>query len=303
MIPALWFDAIPTYLWQVFLHSLVAAIVFVLWSRAVPIPSGKCRRQLLLGVLMLPLLTAAVPGRSGLQWRADWAWVDGLRVLALPILGGLHVHHLVVLGAILTAVATLAQELAPVLHRPRRSAQPAPPALIDAARRLPGWSRCEVWVVENPHLVLASGGWPWRPRLLISPSFLTQLDPEQRAAALRHESSHWAGGRWFKTHALFLLRLIQLHNPVALWCFREYLLEVEVDCDLKAVQGRDSRPLTSTLLIMYEETATSDAASRSALRWRVTVLLGDRPYDDRSLPLLTQAVAAALLVMVLPWLV
>ncbi|MFN7967450.1 MAG: hypothetical protein U0V87_17385 [Acidobacteriota bacterium] len=303
MIPALWSHALAAYLWQVFLHSAVAAVVVLLWSRAVPIPSGRTRRRLLVGVLVIPMLTAAIPGRAALPWRAEWAWLDGARLLALPIVGGVRVHHLVLISAILTVGATLWQEVVPVLHKPRRSEQAAPAALVDAARAQPGWSRCDVTLLDDPHLVLASAGWPWHPRLLISTSFLTQLTSEQRAVALRHESAHWIDGRWAGAHLLFLLRLAQLHNPVALWCFREYLLEVEVDCDRRAVQERDVRPLVSTLLLLYEQTSPRDAASRSALRWRVAVLLGDRPHDDAALPLLSQAVAAALLLMVLPWLV
>jgi len=89
---------------------------------------------------------------------------------------------------------------------------------------------------------------------------------------------------------------------VALWSFREYCLEVEIDCDAEAVAGRDPRLLTRTLLTIYESTDRRDVAARSVLRKRVDVLLdGDR--RDDALPVTTIVVASSILLLVLPWVV
>ena len=58
---------------------------------------------------------------------------------------------------------------------------------------------------------------------------------------LAHEHAHWDGGRWLRSHALFIVRMLQCYHPVALWVFREYCIEVEVGCDAVAVAGRDRK--------------------------------------------------------------
>ena len=64
MIPAYWYSALALYLWQVVLHSTIVAVIGVAWLRRRKLPSGIARRQLLALILVLPLVTAAVPGRG-----------------------------------------------------------------------------------------------------------------------------------------------------------------------------------------------------------------------------------------------
>lgn len=52
------------FLWEVALHSFLAAVVLYAWSRHLELPAGRPKRLLLALVLVLPLATAAVPGLS-----------------------------------------------------------------------------------------------------------------------------------------------------------------------------------------------------------------------------------------------
>ena len=64
MIPAFWSAPLPAFLWQVLLHSAVAGVVLYAWAQRMRVPSGRAKRRLLVVLLILPLLTAAVPGRG-----------------------------------------------------------------------------------------------------------------------------------------------------------------------------------------------------------------------------------------------
>ena len=121
-------------------------------------------------------------------------------------------------------------------------------------------------------------------------------------AAVRHEHAHWANGRWWWSHALFAARLLQCGNPVALWVFREYCVEIEIDCDATAVSGQDPKVLARVLLMIYQSTDRRDMAARQALRRRVDVLLAAGPANH-ALPMPTVVAASALMMAVLPWLV
>ncbi|UCF66971.1 MAG: hypothetical protein JSV80_14470, partial [Acidobacteriota bacterium] len=64
MIPSAWYTYSAAVLWQVFLHSLVTAGIFYFWLRRIGLPSGRTRRWLLGSILILPMLTASLPGRD-----------------------------------------------------------------------------------------------------------------------------------------------------------------------------------------------------------------------------------------------
>jgi BlaR1 peptidase M56 len=302
VIPAYWYEPFPAFLWQVWLHASIVGLLFSSWARHRRLPSGRTRQRLLAAVLVLPLVTAAIPGRSTLEFRERLAWLDSTRVLAIPLLAGLKVYHVVLAVAVMMIALTVWQELLPALRRRRSHLEPAPECLVQRARSLPGWDRCDVVVAPSAAIALATGGWPWRPRLIVSRGALERLSSAELTAALHHERGHSDAGRWLRSHALFLLRLVQCYSPVALWSFREYCVEIEIACDADAVRGRDRRDLAEALLKVYESTDRRDVAGRSALRKRVEVLL-DAGIDDDALPASSVALAAGLLLVVLPWVV
>ncbi len=302
MIPGYWYSPLPSFLWQVVLHSSIIGVIFYAWAHRLGLPSGRAKQRLLTALLVLPLLTAAIPGRSGLEFRERTAWLDSGRLLAVPLLDGARLYHVAFLVALMMVALTVWQELLPPLRRPRASSADVPGEVARLARRLPGWERCEVVLSPSEDILLATGGRPGRPRLIVSRGALGRLTGDELEVAVRHENAHWRGGRWTRSHALFLARLLQCYNPVALWSFREYCLEVEIACDADAVAGQDPRLLTRTLLKIYESTDRRDVAARSALRKRVDVLLGGGPCDD-ALPAATIAVAVSILLVVLPWVV
>ncbi len=309
MNPDLWQLPGATYLWQVALHSSVAGAILFTWSRHLELPSGRGRRWLLAAVLVVPLLTAAVPGRRSTTFEERVAWFDSERILALPLVGALRVGHLALGIGAATLLIAIGQELLPALHRVRQSGEALPAGLGRQARALPGWERVTVQAVTGrPFYVATSGvpGVPGRtPVLQISHDVLAALDEGELAAVLRHENAHWQRRRWLPLHLLFLARFVQLYNPVALWVFRAYCLELEIACDADAVEaaGANPRPLARALLAFYDRTDPGDLAARGTLRRRVDILLGRRPHDDRALPAPAVAAAVALLLVTLPWIV
>ncbi len=303
MIPAYWHEALPAFCWQVMLHSFVLGAIFYLWAARVRLPSGRVRRRLLALLLTLPLVTAAMPGRSALEFRGQSAWFDSGRVLAVPLLvDDLRLYHLVLVIAGMTVAVSIWQELVPAFRRVSSGRLDAPAALAEFARSLPGWERCEVSRTADAAIRLATGGRLGRPRLVVSQGAIDRLAEAEQHAAVRHEHAHWQAGRWGRMHALFIVRLVQLHNPVALWAFREYTVEQEIACDADAAGAGDRKSLGRVLLMVYGETDPRDVASRGALRKRVDVLLEGGPDDD-ALPGATVVAASAVMLVVLPWLV
>jgi Zn-dependent protease with chaperone function len=304
VIPAYWYAALPSFLWQVMLHSSILGLIFYAWTRRTRLPSGRTKRRLLAILLVLPLATAAVPGRTGLDFRGRLAWLDSGRVLAMPIFDGVRLYHLVLFVAAMMVVVTVWQELVPVVRRLRTSAAAAPERLAHLARSQPGWEGCDVVLSPSKDVLLATSGWPRRPRLIVSEGALARLTDDQLAAVVGHEHAHWHPGRWLRSYALFLVRLVQCHSPVALWAFREYCVEVEIECDAEAAAARDPKLLARILLTLYELTDRRDIATKSTLRKRVDVLLDrETGLDDDALPAATIAVASALMLLVLPWVV
>jgi Zn-dependent protease with chaperone function len=303
-------------MWQVILHSTVATAAFALWSRRLRLPSGLARRRLLTLLLVLPPLTAAVPARGGDLFHDRIAWLDSSRLLALPLPwpaswtpsgGGLHLFHLALAVVVVTVAAALWQELAPVLRRhPHGTLEDAlPEALARRARALPGWRRLRLSLTPEHDVGLHTSGWPGRPRLTVTRGAVERLGPDELDAALLHEHAHWSGGRWWLTHGLFAVRVAQLFNPVALWAFREWVVETEIACDREAVAaaGDGGKPLARALMRVYADTHRRDVAARGVLRRRVDALLGRVSVDDEALTPATVAVVAVVLAAVLPWLV
>jgi len=301
-----------TWLWRVALHSFVAGTALYAWSRRLELPAGRTRRLLLAAVLLVPMATAAA-GPALVGEGGDAAWLDSRRLLALPLAFGLQVADLVVAAGVVTAAIALVQEILPAfLERPRRSGDPIPLWLGREVRSLPGWERCTVHLVVGRPLLVATGGPPrGRPHLHLSPDVLTRLSRDELAAVLRHENAHHTPRRWWALHLLFAARLLQLANPVALWVFRRYTLELELACDRDAVAGRraaaepppTAKALARALLTVYEGTDRRDVAGREALRRRVDALLGRVRFEDRSLPPESLAAAVVVLLLALPWIV
>lgn len=303
MIPAYWTTPAAAVLWQVTLHSTVAAAILMLWARQLRLPCGPARQRILAVILVLPLLTAVMPGRRGFEFRERTAWLDSLRLLEIPLAGGVHLYHLVLALAAATVLVSLWQEVPPLFRRPRPQAGEPPAEVVRRVRSLPGWRRCRVRVTAQPGIFVSLVGVPSRPRVVISKGAVEALAGDELEAVLRHENAHAHPRRWLATHLLYAVRCLQLFNPVALWAFREYMVETEIACDAEAVAGRDPRPLARVLLQVYDGTDTGDVSARSLLRRRVDVLLGRVERAEEALSPTSVFAAAAALLLLLPWIV
>lgn len=289
------------YFWQVAVHATVMGFIFYAWARHVRLPSGRARRRLLALLLALPLVTAAVPGRSDPDFAEGVAWLNSARLLAIPLRDGFTLAQAAIAAGLFMAAVTIWQELALAVRRPRGStALPADP-IVRLVRERSGWTGCDVAISPAPSVLVATRGWPSRPRLVISRGAIDALSEDELALVIAHERAHVQTGRWWRLHGLFLARLVQCYHPVALWVFREYCLEVEIECDAAAAGG-DGKPLARVLLRLYEQTDRRDTAARAVLRKRIDVLLAGGPHDA-SLPAPAVAAAAVLMGVLLPWIV
>lgn len=303
MIPPYWYSPLVAVLWQVILHSLIAALVFYTWSRRLRLPSGKSRRWVLGTLLVVPLVTALVPGRNSFDFREQAAWLDSTRILAIPLFTDIRIYHLALGVAAFVTLASIWQELLPSLRRLKPDFQDVPEWLIGRVQALPAWESCRVGITSEEEIFLATDGKPSRPRLIVSRGALAKLNQEEFQAVLLHENAHWHGGRWLIPRLLFLLRILQCYSPVALLAFRTYSIEVEIDCDAEAVSGRDPKHLAQGLLKVYESTDRRDVAARSTLRKRVDILLGRTDPAVNQLEPATVVFVGLILLLLLPWIV
>lgn len=302
MISTGWSTPLAVYLWQVALHSSIVGFIFYVWVHRLGLPSGRTKQRLLALLLVLPMVTAAVPGRSSVEFGERIAIFNSARILAVPLPWGFHLHDIALLIGLMMVGLTIWQEVLPSLRHPPTSASDVPASLVALARAMPGWAHCAVVVSPLSSIMLATGGIPGRARVIVSRGAINSLSDDELRTVVAHEHAHWMAGRWFQSHALFAVRLLQCYNPVALWVFREYCNEVEIGCDAVAVSGRDPRVLVRVLLKIYDGTDRRDVAARAALRKRVDVLLGGGPQDT-VLPPFTILTASVAMLLVLPWIV
>jgi Zn-dependent protease with chaperone function len=276
--------------------------VFYAWVHHVGVPSGRSKRQLLIMVLVLPMVTAAIPGRDGVAFAERLAWFNSARLGAVPLAAGLHLYHAGWLIAVVLTLLTIWQEVIPSFRTPRATTAGVPEWLSSLARGRPGWETCTIALTADQTIMLATHGRPGRPWLVVSQGALSSLSPFDLGLATAHEHAHWVEGRWWKSHLLFAARLLQCYHPTALWVFREYCSEEEIACDAVAVAGTEPAPLVRLLMRVYQETNPRDVSARSALRKRVEVLMAGGPQDS-VLPPGTAALAAGVMLLVLPWIV
>ena len=139
-----------------------------------------------------------------------------------------------------------------------------------------------------------------RTRIAVSPRVTAMLPPDELELAQNLD----AVARQTRPQiiALYVLRLLQSYNPVALRAFYDYRLEVAAGCDARAVEGRDPRALARVLLKEYQATDPHDGSSRTLLRRRIDLLLAGGPHDH-SVPMATVIAAAVFMIVVLPWIV
>ncbi|MDX1584839.1 MAG: M56 family metallopeptidase, partial [Thermoanaerobaculia bacterium] len=159
----------------------------------------------------------------------------------------------------------------------------------------------EVIMIDD-HLGAATGGTPWRPKLYLSENLAESLDRNEVEAVLRHEYAHLRPSRWWTVHVLFVARILQAHNPVALWVSREYSVETEIECDREAVRD-EPRDLARVLFAIHQEIGGNDPVRRRVLERRIDVLLGRSPEAHRvaRLPSLALSLSGIVMATLLPW--
>jgi len=303
LIPEYWYLPPVAYAWQVTLHSLLAGSVFFAWARHHGLGSGRPKRAILCVLLVLPLVTAAIPGRGSAAFRDTVAWLDSARVLSMPVGFDLHVADVALLVGAVALLATVWQEVLPIFRHARADFSNLPERLVRIVAAVPDADRFQLGVLRDHRIILATSGTPWAPRLLVSEGALQDLDDDELLATLLHERAHWNGRRWLGTHALYAIRLFQCWNPAALWTFRTYAVEVEAACDAEATAARDRKPLIRALLKVYETLERNDVAARRILRLRIDELRGVSGTHGAEVSVEAVVLAGVVMALLLPWIV
>jgi hypothetical protein len=85
--------------WQVAVRATIMGFVFYAWARHVHLPSGRTEADAARAAPRLPMITAAVPGRAGIDFTGV-SRGSTARVLAIPLPAGFQIRHAVLAGAI-----------------------------------------------------------------------------------------------------------------------------------------------------------------------------------------------------------
>ncbi len=132
----------------------------------------------------------------------------------------------------------------------------------------------EVFIIDDDDLVLfvTTGK---RPMVFISTGTVDALSQEEIEAAIAHEIAHIERNKRPMLIIVFLLRIVQFFNPIALMEFRMIVQEEEKICDDSAVAltGK-SRALAATLRKFH-----GPASGGQAEQARVAAPLGERLED------------------------
>lgn len=297
-----WLNAGATWLWLVALHSFLMGLVFFAWTRVEALAPGRSRRWLLAMILVLPPVTSSLALLRRMLEPAT-AWFDSQRLLNLDVFAGFEMTQVALAIGGVTLMMTVLQEIVPVLFPPVRSEHPAPETLVEVARSQQGWHGIEVVMIDDS-LAAATGGTPWRPKIFLSVNLAESFDEDEIRAVVRHEHAHMSPRRWWTVHLLFVVRMLQAHNPVAMWVSREYAVETEIECDRLAA-GDDPRVLARVLFAIWGEVGSRDWVRRRVLQRRIDVLLGRSPESHRvaRLPSTSLLISGFVMALLLPWII
>jgi Zn-dependent protease with chaperone function len=179
-----------------------------------------------------------------------------------------------------TTALVVAQEILPVLRRPRggtRPTVPTPPGLAVLVLEFAGRMRLppgEVVVLDEAAPVLLAAG-TRRPTVIASTGVLRLLGKGQLRAAIAHELAHVRRRSNAITSLLYLCRLVAFFSPVALITFRRMVQDEEQVCDDLAVAYSGDREAMASALERFLVGAESSAATGQGFRNR----LEDRSHD------------------------
>lgn len=233
------------YITQVFVHSLITALIVDGSITAWKVENPESRLHMRLMVIILPVLLHPLyqmmnPDRGSVWFRLD-ALFDTHRWLYMDLWEGFGGWAVFLLFVLFTSFVFLFQELIPVLRHSFVSREAAivgePPQegspVFLALNGLPK-DKADVLVVDDNDLVLFSSTGS-RPAIIVSTGLAEFLTTDELRAAIAHEMGHISASKRPMLVALFLLRVFQFYNPVALMEFRRIVQEEEKICDDYAV--------------------------------------------------------------------
>ncbi len=239
------------FLSQSILHGLVAACFVEALLRVWQVEDGAWRLRLRLlalaaPVLWLPLLLLIAPVRSSPVFVARWALFAGERWNQLRV-GGLALGDLTLMLAAGAGSALFLRDalppLADAVRRSERAAAAGPWHATTAALRgvvgrhaaafgipAPG-----IRVVDAPFPVLLCEG-AATPVLVVSPTTLDRLGPEELDSAIAHELAHAKHRDPAWGYVLVAARALLFFNPAAQWIARAVVDDIERRADQAAAK-------------------------------------------------------------------
>lgn len=257
------YNTLPgNYITQVFVHSLITALIIdgsiAAWK--IDKPDVRLRMRLLviiLPVLMFPMYQIINPDRGSAWFRLD-ALFDSARWLNIEI-WGFSGALLFSLFMLFTSLVFLFQELMPVLRhsiasRDARIEGELPEEGSAVSQALSGLAANtpEVLVINDDDLMLFSSTGS-RPAILVSTGLAKFLTVDELRAAIAHEMGHLSTGKRPLLVVLFLFRILQFYNPVTLMEFRRVVQEEEKICDDYAVALTGSPHVLAGVLAKFSE--------------------------------------------------
>lgn len=285
---AVWNSHVMGYFTEVFLHSLITALVVeaLIYSWRLDRPTARVRFRCLVLVLplLLPLLYRLVyPSRGNELFRENAAIFVGAPWLQLEFLGSITVAHVatIIMGAtalifLLREVAPLASSVADDRNGRRKKASPGEYPSLEAALhsladklKMNSNKKPDIYILEAERPILRATRLR-RPALLISNSLLELLDAEELKCALAHELAHIINHDRLKGLLLLLFRAAMFYNPVALVAFQGIINETDKARDDAAVDAAgDPFAYASSLVKIYEANVSrrDKEAPRQAVRW------------------------------------
>lgn len=260
------------YLAQMFLHSLVAAIIvdtaLLAWSIENPLVRLRFRLLvLLLPPVLFPVYQAIDPERGSAVSRLH-ALFDINRWLDLEFWGTVQLGVLFLLVLLFTTALFLFQELLPIVHHTASrgeddheatEAEPGSPVSV-ALAGLPG-VQATVFIMEDDEAaVFSSTGRD--PSVFLSTGLIRLLNARELRAVLAHEIGHIRRSRRPFMVLVFLLRVAMFFNPVILMEFRRLVQEEEKICDDVAVALTGDRAALAAALRKFYDAETGGQPAR-----------------------------------------
>jgi Zn-dependent protease with chaperone function len=270
---------VQAYVGQAVLHAAIAVLVVEVLVRLWRVEAPGQRLWLralviLLPVLVLPAYFFLAPFRQEPWFEHGWA-LFASRSWSVVRIGPVGLDQLIVAGLAISGTALFLADLVPLLASVARgrklrgeavtTGHPLGGTVFDISRRL-GIEAPDIVLLDQSEPVLLTSG-VVRPRVLISPAALDELDDEELRAAVGHELVHVAKRDMLVGWLLMAARAAMWFNPVVQLVARSIVQDFERRADDLAAGLTGSRlPLSTAIVKLYRPTRLDRSTGATSVR-------------------------------------